>query len=210
MTTLALLKTRIATDLDRDDLTTEIGEAITDAIRYYRAKRFYFNETRSQTFNTIAGQIWYGVSDAAFIPLIKKIDGVYITVSGQRRLLERVDPETFELISDDSGANGDPYSYTYYNQQLGLYPVAGSAYEIRVTGVISLAAPSTDAEADNAWMTEAFELIRCRAKAYLQVHRLGDPQAAAVTAAAEGQAFSQLVSETVRQTGTGIIRSVNL
>ena len=38
-------------------------------------------------------------------------------------------------------------------------------YDIQFVGGIKTAAPASDAEAGNVWMTEAYELIRCRAKA---------------------------------------------
>jgi hypothetical protein len=40
-------------------------------------------------------------------------------------------------------------------------------------------APATDGEANNAWMTTAERLIRCRAKAELQAHVIKDPERAA-------------------------------
>jgi hypothetical protein len=89
VTTLTAMKSRIASELRRDDLTSDIADAITSAISAYKYRKFSFNTT---TF---------------------------------------VD------------------------------------------------APATDGEANNAWMTTAERLIRCRAKAELQAHVIKDPERAA-------------------------------
>ena len=53
MATYGDIKTRVAGNLVRTDLGTEIGQAINDAINEYASTRFWFNETRSVTFNTV-------------------------------------------------------------------------------------------------------------------------------------------------------------
>ena len=74
MTTLATLKSRIADDISRSDLTTQIANSITDAITYYQNRRFFFNETRSETFDTVAAQSLYRSSDDAAIPTFARLD----------------------------------------------------------------------------------------------------------------------------------------
>jgi hypothetical protein len=77
MGTLADLKSRIALELARTDLTAQIGNAVSDAIKFYGSERFWFNQSRSITFPTVNGQQAYGASDQALIPSLIKIDDVY-------------------------------------------------------------------------------------------------------------------------------------
>src|SRR5262245_11677501 len=49
MATLADLAARIADDLDRSDLASQIGAAIRDAVDHYESERFIFNEAIGTT-----------------------------------------------------------------------------------------------------------------------------------------------------------------
>ena len=75
------MKTRIADEIARDDLTTQIGYAINDAISAYNNERFYFNETRDLTFYTVASQELYTSSDLADMPNILKIDWIKLYIN---------------------------------------------------------------------------------------------------------------------------------
>jgi hypothetical protein len=204
MSTLATLKAEIVSDLDdRTDLTAEIASAITSAITFYQRDRFYFNERRSTTFATVADQQNYGSAASSDIPNFLRIDQAHITVSGQRRELNRVNFYQIEPMFDSSAATGEPYSYAYYNRDVWLYPVADDAYTVRLLGLLVVAAPATDDEASNPWMTEAYELIRCRAKGYLAIHKLRDTDLAQLMGQAEGDALARLRKETALRLGTG-------
>lgn len=61
MSTLSDLRSRIADDLNRSDLNTQIDKAINRAITHYRKRKFWFNETTG-TFLTVAGQQSYTTS----------------------------------------------------------------------------------------------------------------------------------------------------
>lgn len=203
MTTLGTLKTQIANDLRRSNLATEIGEAISEAIEFYQSKRFYFNENRDATFATVAGQVWYGAADDADIPLLLDADGLYVTVGGDRRTLDWMSPAAFEDVTDDSAANGQPYAYTRYAERIGVYPKPDQAYTVRLTGLLKFDEPATDDEADNVWMTEAYHLIRCRAKAELYRHVIRSNERFLAMKDAEREAFTSLSGKTSRQIGTG-------
>jgi hypothetical protein len=210
MTTLATLKAQIADDLDRSDgsIDTAIATEITNAIRHYQRFTFYWNgDIRDVTFSTVASQTAYGATDAAAIPYAIKIDLAHITVSGQRYELSRRNYLELETLYDTTAASGEPYEYAYYDQQVWLYPIPNAAYTVRLLGLFRVDAPASDAEAGNPWMTEAFELIRCRAKVYLAAHKLRDPELAATMQAAEEDALRQLRKETALRSGTGNIVS---
>jgi hypothetical protein len=206
MTTLTALKAEIVSDLDdRTDLTDEIASAITSAITYYQRTRFYFNEKRSLTFSTVAAQQNYTSSDAANIPNMLRIDLVHFTVSGQRRELRRRNFYELETLYDTSASSGEPFLYAYHDREIWLYPIPSTTYTVRVLGHMIVAAPATDGEASNPWMTEAYELIRCRAKAYLAAHKLRDPELAQTMQALEFDALGRLNKETALRLGTGMI-----
>lgn len=208
MTTLAIMKARVADELARSDLTSQIAYAITDAIERYQPDRFWFNESRDLTFSTVASQEYYTSADNALIPDIYAIDYVAITVSSTVHSLSRYSPEQMEGLSDNATQTGEPYAYTYYQKKIRLYPVPTQVYTIRVAGHVKVAVPASDSEASNVWMTDAERLIRARAKLNLALDVLHDGDLATAMTAMIDEAYSQLKGRTNRQVGTGVIRSV--
>jgi hypothetical protein len=68
-------------------------------------------------------------------------------------------------MEDFSPSTGQPYSYTYYNRSIRLYPVPSeTVYEVRIGGHWQVVEPASDTEKYNPWMIEAEQLIRARAK----------------------------------------------
>lgn len=207
MTTLAALKAEIADDLDRTDLTTRISSAITSAINHYRKTRFFFNESRTVTFTTVADQDTYTSADQVLIPSMFDFDVVTISVDDDDRELRPMSHVEIELLNDADASSGEPVAYAYFNQGFRLYPKPDDAWVVRIVGGIKTAAPATDDEANNVWMVEAYELIRCRAKKYLAMHVLRDTEMATVMNEAERLAFEALVAETSKKKATGTIRA---
>lgn len=208
MTTLATLKAQIAEDLARGDLTTHIAAAITQAIEFHKEERLFWTETRAETFATVAAQSAYDVDDDAAIPLFIKIDDVMLQDSSgiEYGPLERTDQVVMEQLLDDGSATGRPDSWSYYNDTLYFYPVPDAVYTVRPMGQIEVAAPSTDVETGNKWMTKGAELVRCKAKAYIFLHTVKDPnQAVAMEAAAQSE-LAKLRRDTSKRTATGRIR----
>ena len=203
MSTLATLKADIAEDLDRTDLTSAIASEINNAIRFYQPRKFYFNESRGKTITTVADQTWYTSSDDADIGLIKQIDGVIIETSTYDRRLDWLDPQALEVSTDANSASQEPDYWTYYNQQIGFYPVPDGAYTMRLFGTFSVAAPASDGEADNPWMTEAYDLIRHRVLSKLYLLKIKELEIAAVLRSVEEEELKRIVQETGRRQSTG-------
>lgn len=199
MTTLATMKARIADELgQRTDLTTQIAYAIDDAIAAYQNERFHFCEGRTLTFTTVAGQEFYTAADAAGIGDIWSIDYVMLFVGDNPFRLHYMDPTDMEGVSANASNTGQPGWYTWYGDQLRIYPAPSSAWTVRVGCAASVAAPSTDAEADNAWMTHAERLIRSR-QVGLAVHVLLEESTANGMGAAVADAFRQLKDKTTKR-----------
>lgn len=171
------MQTRIANEVRRSDLTSEIAQEIQDAIKFYEAERFWFNEDRSSTFTTSQGQEFYTSADLAVIPNVIHIDQAVITISGNRYPLNRRDWDYFEHIAMNPATNGQPQDYVYYDQSIRLYPIPDNAYTVRISGVFQLGTLSASADT-NAWMVEGEQLIRNAAKMRLHMERTHNQQQA--------------------------------
>lgn len=205
--TLDGLAAQIADDLARSDLSTQIGDAILTAIKNRKSKRFYFNETRTTTFVTVAGQSNYASGDDTDIPLFLEIDEMFLTDSSGNvfPLGEQDDPGELQWLLGNGASTGRPFRWAYYDSSFVLYPIPDGVYTITPMGHIEVAPPAGDT-AGNVWMTEAFELLRCDAKAYLYTHTIKNApdKAAAMVDAAQG-AKNTLNSATNRRVATGNI-----
>lgn len=169
------MKARIADELARDDLTTQIGYAINDAISAYNNERFYFNESRDLTFVTVQGQDFYTSSDLADMPNIIKIDWMKLYLNNYPYALFASSPEELEALSIAGTSMGQPYQYCWYQQKIRIYPIPSTAgLTIRIGAVISQAPPANDSVTGNPWMADAERLIRSRAKWELARHVLND------------------------------------
>ncbi len=169
MTTLATMKDRIARELRRSNIETQIGEAITTAIDAYQTERFAFAEEIFD-FDTVANQEFYDESDSASIPLIVELDYVKILISDAVYTLRYETPERMEFLSQNETQTGQPLVYSRYASKLRLYPVPADVYTIRIGAHLRYPAPAADATTGNFWMTTAERLIRCRAKYELYAH----------------------------------------
>jgi hypothetical protein len=209
MTTLAVMKGRIADELARSDLASQIASAIGDSIGIYQPERFWFSESRSVgTFTTVAGQQDYTAADAAALGNLLAVDYLTVTVGGVTlRLAQREQPVVIEAATFSGTQQGDPYEYDWYDDTLRFFPIPAAAYAIRVAGLFKIAAPASDSEGNNPWMTDAERLIRSRAKYELALHVLKDPDLASAMAAESTDALSVLKGRTNRLTGTARITS---
>lgn len=203
MTTLAIMKDRIARELRRPNITVQIAEAINTAIQAYEHERFYVNESRENTFATVATHQFYGVSDAPFIGLLSKIDYVFLLIGDTPFELLPQRPRVMEDIATNGTTIGQPTEYGWYQQQIRLWPVPPDIWTVRVGGVIEQAAPASDGELNNFWMNKGERLIRSRAKQELALHVLFDTNLAQIAGAAATEALEQLNLATTRKTKTG-------
>lgn len=172
---LGTMWARIADEIRRTDLTTNIATEVQDAIKFYEAERFWFSESRTNTFSTVLAQEFYGSSDLAIMPNIIKIDQAVITISGNRYPLNRRDWDYMEHVAMNPSTNGQPQDWCYYAEQIRLYPIPDAVYSIRLSGVFQLGTLSTSADT-NAWMVEGEQLIRNMAKRNLHANRTHNPE----------------------------------
>lgn len=202
------LQNRIASDLTRDDLTSQIKNAIGDAVKHYETSRFWWNVTRSQTFQTVALQQGYGATDLAAIPNIISVDNLFLTVPGSLFALDFYEVDEFEWLAAANTSPGKPNIYTRADGQIRLWPVPIMAYTMRPHMHYRLSALSADADT-NAWCNEAEQLIRCHAKLLLYANVLEDSDGAQ-RMQGEIDAFkSRLDYENSARTATGRIKGTD-
>lgn len=216
MTTRAIMLAEIQADTGRTATAqvTAMTAKINAAIRHYQPKTFWFNETRSVLFNTVIGTDTYAFNTATATGAIAAefygVDGIWITIaSGDVRKLDQVDYAENEAYDDSQTTNGQPSEWSYINKAVRLWRPPDAIYSCRVAGHVKVAAPASDAETDNPWMTEAYDLIMCRAKAELYAHKWEDPQNAALMVQAEASALKILQDATADKTRTGFIEATD-
>ena len=208
MTTLAIMLAEIQADTERDSTAdvTAMRNKIAAAVRHYQPRRFWFNESRSVTFNTVADTDTY--SFATIGTEFYRVDGVFVTISaGDVRELDRRSYTDLETLAGNNTDTGEPSDYAYINKAIRLWRNPDATYAASVVGHIKIAPPASDDEASNPWMVEAYDLIMCRAKAELYAHRWEDPGNAALMAQAEASALKPLLSATDDKVETGYLEA---
>lgn len=203
MPDMATMKARIALELRRNDLSAQINDAIRSAIECYQDERWWFNESREATFDTVANQEFYSKTDDADIGLIEKIDYIKLDVDGTPFTLRALEAEKIEALSQNGTQTGEPLYYSFYGQKIRLYPAPAIVYTVRIAGVIKVAAPLDDGETGNVWMEDCERLIRARAKYELATQVLIDRDIAELAMVSIENAYTQLRRRTAQKTQTG-------
>jgi hypothetical protein len=198
MATYLDMQERIADDYVNESITSaQIKNAIQGAIRHYERRPFYFNQKINASFNTVSGQEYYGAAALSDIPAIVEIRSATVSVSGSKSNLTGVD---FGEIGDaqTGSQTGIPYAYSYFSQQIRLYPIPSAAYPITLSYIYKLAALSADAD-ENAWTNDAEELIRQAAKIRIALDTLQSPDLASNAESLRKVAFDELLAENRRR-----------
>ena len=208
MSTLTDMKARIASELRRSDLTSDIANAISSSIQAYQTKHFLVNENDSIAFNTVQGQDTYTAADNADIPNILKIDYVYVIIGSAPYELVRRPIQAIKDVNLWPLFTAQPYQFCWYAQKLNVSPIPNSAYQIKIGCITKKAAPATDNEADNFWMNEGERLIRCRAKAELYAHVIKKLDQAEVYGELAAEALDQLEKQTSTLEGDGVVQPI--
>lgn len=194
-----LMQSRIADELVRSDLTSQIQNAIQTAIQQYERTPLYFNQVRQEAaFYTAHGQEFYSSAASPLIASMVTMHKVTVTVSGNRYSMNPRTPEYMEDTSVNPIVYGQPVDYAYFGEQLRFYPIPDNSYPIALSGIYRLNTLSNSTDT-NAWVSDAELLIRCRAKWELAVHVLRDADLAGQMKAAELDALARLKGETLKR-----------
>lgn len=195
MADLAALKARIVSEVNRSDLTTNIADAITTAIAFYRSKRLEFNEQQA-TFSTVAGQQAYTTS--AIPTDIAAFDSVQITVSGRILKLDPMPLGELQTLTTATTLRGIPSRFAWYSQQILFYPIPDAIYTASLSYLQRDAAPANDADGSTAWTNVAEPLIRACAKKLIYRDVTRDPEGEAGAQRAEDEAYAMLLNESIQ------------
>lgn len=166
MASFATMQSRIADELARTDLTSQISNAILDTIKAYERRRWSWNEQTS-TFSTVADQANYGSAANSVIPNLIQIDAMYVTLAGtgagKLELRRRTWPWYRDAEAMGTQSSDPPTDYTYYAQQIWLWPTPSEVRTVTIDNVYRLTALSAGSDT-NAWTTDAEEMVRTAAK----------------------------------------------
>lgn len=161
MSTLAQIRARVADDINRADLNTQIDLAINRSIEYYyNLERFWFNETTT-TLSLVANQESYDTADGLASD-IAEIDYVNIVLSSTnyQPLIER----PFQWIQDmnQGRSTGDPTDYSWYQNKLYFYLIPNQVRTVNIFYKKTYSDLTLDADT-NDYTTYAEDLIESRA-----------------------------------------------
>lgn len=210
MSTYGDLKTRIADELSRSDLSSQIALEVLTAVAHYESQRWSWSEIRATASTT---------ASVAFVAVPSNFldeDSLKITINSDYQPLSRKSYNELDAI--DSGTDtGQPYWYAFYADQIRLYPIPDDTYTLTFSYVGSQTALSADADT-NDWTNEAEPLIRARAKAAVKMNYLNDAGAIAEAQAyalnrmdflctAEASAYNSLKRKSDLRTATGTIEA---
>jgi hypothetical protein len=218
--TLSALKARIALEISRPDLTGPIADAINDAITIYQKDRFRFSEISPKTpltFQTVGGQSVYTSSDLPDIGTMYFIDYILVQLGSTLITLDQDTPLNLHRLLQIGTQQGLPSSFAYEGDSLIIYPVPNTAYTCYLGAHILIAAPASDNEAGNKWMTDGERLIRSRAKYEIAVHNTRNmamaeamspeaPPGGKATGHATWRYWRELKGEGAKITGQGRMR----
>lgn len=206
MSTLAQMRSRIADDLDRTDLSTQIDKAINRAIEYYEKERFYFQETTG-TFSTIANQQAYGTADG--LPSdIKEIDILKLTISTTNiPALAMVAYEEIASI-DVSAFASQPNRWAWYQSKVYLYPRPNAIWTVTLSYQKSYTVLSSDSDTSD-WTTKAEDLIESCARGWVNRRVIKDYDGAKIDAEDEMRYLAAMREKTRKLKSTGRVSPTN-
>jgi len=201
MSTYAQLQARIADDLNRSDLATQIQQNILGAIQNYKGERFWFNETSATATTTTSSAQVAAPTD------IVAIDALYIVISGKN--IELMPEDLNAVIEFRPTTNGRPRAYCFYRNQFELDRKADQAYTLNLYYLKELTALSAAADS-NGWTVEGEDLIVFHAEKMLYANVIKDMQKAQAAASLEKEAFTRMRSLGITRTSTGYTKAYYL
>lgn len=205
MTTLGQAIADIRGDLNRStDFDARIQQALINAIRFYRAKRFGFNAKRkvfqlAQEYTSLTSnfmEIDYAKLQIGtrYKPLVERN---YIWLNEQMR---------FQSLS------AEPRYYAVQDRNIRVYPPPDQSYSCEIHYLFDLTDISystSDSTTSNAWFDEGYELIRLHATVEVLEMYVDGPEAvqkAQVLRQREADAERMLKSRANREQSSGTIR----
>ncbi len=197
MSDLGTLTARINDELAIPAVAARIPNAIQAAIRFYESERFWFTEGES-TASTVASQQAYAMP-TDFL----EADYLTVTRSDIRYTLKRRPWSWLRRQDIDGNLETLPKNWSYFADQMWLYPIPDKVYTLTISFLKRLAVLSAFADT-NDWMTHGEELIRERAKYDLVSQGPArDMEMAAILKVRVDDAFDNLRGKSEQKIATG-------
>lgn len=199
--TFLQMQNRIADDLDRTDLNTQIKLAINRAIKHYQTEPFWFKET-SSSFSAVVNQEEYVYGTGGVPSNVEMIDILESQFNGSKTTIREITP--FELEAKQTGdVTGEPREFAQYQNRFKLLPIPNqSGITILIKYTKNYAELSADSDT-NDWLTYAEDLIEARARWWLNMRVIKDIPAANDDAVQELSALEALRTLNTHKTGQG-------
>jgi hypothetical protein len=196
---------RIADDVMRSDINSQIGAGINRAIRHYQGERTWFNES-SSTFSTVTAQESYSTADGLPSDILK-LDLVKIVYNSGEFPLFRQQFSTLESWQFDRTAGvGTPTDYAEYAGSVYLYPIPDQAYEVKLWYQKEYSALASGGSNDWTNEPEALNLIEARTGWWVATRILRDVELGSIYKSEEMQALSAMKKRSHKFTSSGKVK----
>ena len=172
--TLNDIVTQIQSELGDTDgpSAAQIRRIVNDSIKFYKSRRFYFNE-KTFTTSLVADDRTIPGFPSDFLYEIQPGGGV-VSQGSSNYVLRKVDTSEYDIIDND--ATGRPYAYTVRDGEVQLYFIPNSGYTVTlryIEDVAEFATDGTDDATSNSFTNNATPGCGCLVNLlFIQVHRL--------------------------------------
>lgn len=217
MTTLLDVRDRVADQLARSDLGSQIDREIQLAITRYNRRVSWLHEVRALTLTSVAAQPWYDAVDLSPGAGPQDVTGrTSVPVSDIQKIEYMRDPDyydlrqvrysDFERFFDTTGASGRPTYFTLYAGQIGIWPVPDSVATYTLSAVVKPQVPASASDT-SVWFDQAQELIENAAAAAICRKFIQDGERAQAFQVYETAAWEDLVREGNQKMATGRLKA---
>jgi hypothetical protein len=198
--TLGELKTRVITEVNRDDLADDLATIlqtyIERSIDFYSSSRFWFNEFHTTSTFAINEQ-YTDIPEG-----VREIDDVWIIVGSVRYRLMRQEMADLEALYSVP-LTGQPTDYAVFGTQIRLWPTPNIAYSGIWIGIRDVT-PLVDDDSSNYWTIQGQDLIDARTRYLLYRDEFRDDFGTQQAGIAMDEAYRRLKGETNRRIGVGV------
>ncbi len=157
MATFGGLIDDIANEINRDDLNTEIGEAVKAAIRHFETERFHFNSDVQQTTLTS------GSGALTLPPGFFSLVSIKLRINSVDRSLLPMSYQEMDEYDSMQSVTGQPVYYSIFEELLRLFPKPDSSYTAFLSYFRTYELP-TDNGDTHVFIDNAYDLIKYYAK----------------------------------------------
>jgi len=176
----------------------DVGDTINASIRYWKQRRFWFNEV-SETVTATANTALLPTPTIPILYLFKD-DGITLYDQSYRYVLRNISPSVYD--SWDMGQIGRPTAYTYRDGGYYLYYYPMDPYQVVLHGVRDYV-DLVDDDDTNDFTTLADRLIMYDSMSRIYAEFRQDNESAAIFSQAADAEYNNLKSRTDENVTTG-------